>query len=661
MRRLLLLAAVTLIRCAAQQTVAPSQEPVGSARGENLGGYNVQNSFETGYRFLSVGGDYGKYRSDVNFGNGLRLLGASLRINSREGHGFLFDEIVLSAQGLGNDPYQSSSLRVQKNRLYRYDLLWRENDYVNPALTIANGLHVMDTKHRLQDHDLTLFPQSAIKFFGGYTRNVQDGPALSTVQEFDSLGDEFPLFAQVHRMRNEYRFGNEINLAGVRFTWTRGWDNFSETTPYALTSPSQGANPSDRVILNQFQRTEPYRGSTPYWRANLHAERKVWAADGRFSYAGGRRDFVFDEAAIGTDRFNPARNRQILIAGNGTRPASAADLTISVFPVERVTITNQTSFNNIRMNGNSFYQQFDNSTFSFNQLNFQFLGIRTFTNSTDALLQVSQRLSFQSGYHFADRLIRSVETAQSGGGLQSLNAEQTNRLHSGVFGIRLRPSKPLSVNLDAEIGRADRPFFPISERNYHALGARLRYKLRTLTLSASARSNYNLNSVSLSSFSSKGRNYSADASWAPRDWLGIDASYAKIHLDTASGIAYFALGQLYSGDRSIYISNIHSGTLMARFGLGKRADFFAGYSRVQDTGDGRSTPLGTIGGASFPVFLAAQTFPLSFESPLARFSLKLHAKIRWNLGYQFYRYHEEFLAQQNYRAHTGYTSLLWSF
>src|ERR1035441_8128196 len=71
----------------AQQVVAPGPEALGSARGENQGNYNITNSFETGYRFSLVGGDLGEYRSDVNYRNGLRLLGSSLSIDSKDGHG----------------------------------------------------------------------------------------------------------------------------------------------------------------------------------------------------------------------------------------------------------------------------------------------------------------------------------------------------------------------------------------------------------------------------------------------------------------------------------------------------------------------------------------------------------------------------------------------
>ncbi len=51
---------------------------------------------------------------------------------------------------------------------------------------------------------------------------------------------------------------------------------------------------------------------------------------------------------------------------------------------------------------------------------------------------------------------------------------------------------------------------------------------------------------------------------------------------------------------------------------------------------------------------------------MARFSVKINNRIRWNVGYQYYGYHEDFFTGQTtpdqaYRAHTGYTSVLWSF
>jgi hypothetical protein len=653
---------ILLGRLAAQQTVAPSDETVGPVRGQGLGGYNVTNSFETGYRFLQADGNIGKYQSDVNYGNGIRLLSSSLTLHSEDGHGTLFDDLTIATQGLGNDPYQFATLRIGKNGLYKYDLTWRLNDYVNPGLTFADGEHAFNTQRRIQDHDLTLFPQSAVRFFLGYTRNAQDGPAMTTVNIDSHTGDEFPLFANVHRVQNDYRLGGEVRFFGVRLNVLRGWEDFKEDTPTALPGQSLGNNVTDLTTLSSLRRTEPYHGTTPFWRLGLFSEKKDRVSvAGRLTYAMGRRDYVFDQTAIGTDPSGAAQNRQTFVSSSGSRPVFTSDLTVSVFPTTRLTISNQTAVNNVRIDGGSTLIDFNNAVGLGTRLDFQFLGIRTIVNTTDATYRVNKKLGFHAGYEYSAREIRSNEQAVIGGAPIGVAATQDNHLHSGSAGVRLTPYKRLTFSLDGEVGRADRPIFPISERNYHTLNARVRFKTKTLSLSAAARSNYNTNSVSLSSSSSHGRNYSFDGSWMPTGWFAVDAGYSKLHLDTASGIFYFLpSGFAATGNQSIYISNIHSGNLGARLGIRRIADLYLGYNQNEDTGDGRSNPF--IGpGALLPAFVAAQTFPVNFRTPMARLSVRLHEKLRWNFGYQYYSYREDFSNRQNYFAHTGYTSLKWSF
>lgn len=658
--RVLLLILVGAARQFAQPTVAPSTEPVGNGRGQNVAEYNIVNSFETGYRFAEIGGDTGKYRSDVNYSSGVRLLSSFLSVNSRDGHGRYFDEIVLTTQGLGNDPYESASFRIQKNRLYRYDLLWRQDEYYNPALTISFGEHQLNTLRRLQDHDLTLFPQSNLKFFLGYSRNTQTGPGLSTIQLFDSRGDEFPLFSNIRRERNEFRVGNEIAAFGFRLNWMHGWDDFKEDTPTSLSTPSAGNNPNDRTTLTALNRAAPYHGTSPYWRVALFRESsKLYAANGRFTYTAGRRAFVLDEMDRGTSRVGTL-TRQVLTYGNANRPVATGNLTLSIFPTDKLTIANHTAVYNVRIDGNSFYRTIDSGSDATTLLNFQYLGIRTIANQTTLNYRFSPAIAFFGGYTYSNRRIQSIERTQVSGLSDALTGDQTNQLNTGTLGIRFRPLKPLIVVLDGEIGRADRPVFPSSERNYQILGARIQYKLKNLSFSAAARSNYNTNSVSLSTYSSHARNYSADISWQAREWVSFDASYSKLHLNTLGGIAYFANSDLVN-ETSLYFSNLHYGNLGARFSILRRVDLFAGFSHVQDTGDGRSTATGMGLASSLPAFQAAQTFPLTFQSPQLRLSVKLQERIRWNFGYQYYGYREQFSNLQNYRANTGYTSLLWSF
>jgi len=87
---------------------------------------------------------------------------------------------------------------------------------------------------------------------------------------------------------------------------------------------------------------------------------------------------------------------------------------------------------------------------------------------------------------------------------------------------------------------------------------------------------------------------------------------------------------------------------------------FVSYSHTQDTGDGRSLIANPFTDSS-NAFYAAQTYPLRFLSPMARLSVRINQKLRWNVGYQYYGYNADFYNNLDYHAHTGYTSLLWSF
>ena len=78
-------------------------------------------------------------------------------------------------------------------------------------------------------------------------------------------------------------------------------------------------------------------------------------------------------------------------------------------------------------------------------------------------------------------------------------------------------------------------------------------------------------------------------------------------------------------------------------------------------GDGRATPAGSLIVSTLPAFQVAQTFPVRFLSPQARLSIRISRQMRWNAGYQYYGYDEQFTALQNFRAHTGYSSISWSF
>ncbi len=644
-----------------QPTVAPSIDPPGPRKGREVAEYNVTGTVETGLRQTSVGGNESRFRSDVNFGNGVRLLGGSFTAHSKDGHGKYFDEVVLNTQGFG-DPYRFANFRIQKNKWYRYDGFWRANEYLNPGL--PGGLlagHFLNTARNWQDHDFTLLPQARVKVFGGFSRNTQTGPGLQSIQLFDSRGDEFPLFANIDRRQTDYRLGGEASAAGFKLIVTRGWQQFEERTGSSLPGFNPGANPADRTTITSFRRTEPYTGSTPFWRGNLLSDRKSnYSINARFSYAGGRRAFTFDELSAGTDRLGTNRNRQVLVAGGGRRPLSSGGLTASLFPSARVTITNHTAFHQIGMDGDSTYREINNASQFGEVFRFQHLGIRTILNSSEATWRAARWLGLFGAYRFSSRRIRSTQGDRVENDTFGESFAQSNRQHSAGGGIRLQPMKPLSLVLDAEVARQDRPFTPIAPKNYHILGGRLQYKTRDWQVSALSRANYNVNSGNLFTHSARSRTQSLDGSWTPRRNLSVDAGFAHLHFDAVTGIAYFASARLVGNETSVYVSNIHTTNVGVRWSTRNRVDLTLGFTRVQDTGDGRSAAGASSRGSALPALRLAQTYPLTYQSPLGRVTVRLNDRLRWNLGYQFYHFNEEFGAA-GYRAHSLYSSLLFAF
>jgi hypothetical protein len=395
----------------------------------------------------------------------------------------------------------------------------------------------------------------------------------------------------------------------------------------------------------------------------LFRNARWFAVNGRFTYVSGQRDFITDETATGTNFLGQPASMITYVAGSGQRPAATGDFNVSVFPSTKWTLTNQTSISSTRMSGSAVVAQAINGTLTVPYVPFEYLGISLLSNATDADYRPVNWLGVRLGYQYSNRNVRSIQTANPVG--PQPDVEQDNTMHTGRLGIRARPYKYLTINFDGEISRADRPIYPISTGNMEAFRGRVEYKRGKLRVAAYVRTDYNLNSVSLSNFASHSRQYGFDGTWTISRTTFVDMGYAKLHLDTLGTLNYFTQiqppGNSLVADQSYYVSNLHNANVATHFVIKNRVDLSLGVSHVQDTGDGRATVFGTAPYGKLPAFQAAQTFPLRFTSPQGKVSVRINEKLRWNIGYQRYAYSQEFSTGQNFRAHTGYTSVLWSF
>ena len=208
-------------------TVAWAQADPSDVKGIDSGGYNIHQTVDFGYRANWVSGDQDTYDTFINLGQGLRLFDYSLDMRSLNHDGLFFDNLSFSNFGYGGDPNDVTRLRIQKNKVYDFRMMFRRdknfwdwnlfanplnpisvNAAASPTTPAANSLHAEDLVRRMQDYDLTLFPQSKIRFRLGYSRNRDEGPGFFTTDG----GTISPFNTDYSYTTNAYRAGIDFRI-----------------------------------------------------------------------------------------------------------------------------------------------------------------------------------------------------------------------------------------------------------------------------------------------------------------------------------------------------------------------------------------------------------------------------------------------------------------
>jgi hypothetical protein len=655
----------------AQPVVTPT--PGGPNEIATASNYTVSNSFEAGYRFADVTGNRDVYRSAVNFGNGMRLFEGQLRVNSVDGKGSFVDEFSFHTLGQGQDPYQATTLRAGKNAVYRYDMRFRIVNYFNRLPSLWQGEHGLNSERIFQNHDLTLFPGKRIEIVLGYDRNNHNGPGFSSEgisSNFGALGrDRFlRLTTNLRQLNNQYRAGVNFRVAGLAVSFLQGFDNYKEDTLYgdASTLPAAATNVQP---VQSLERAEPIHGNTPFTNVVVRTENEHRVGfHGRFTYASGSRNAALAETLLATDPANTISTmRQTFVVGEAGRKQGSGDFTVTVLPSPKWTVTNTTSVNNTRINGQSAFVEATVFTNEF--VAFEHLAVRFVSNVTEANFRPVRKLGLYGAYRYSARRTRTDSALDFPDfDFQEGLLESSNHVHSGVAGFRWLPVQGLRVSFDAEVGRADQPLTPRSDREFHAETARLQWRSSNTVVSASFQNSVNRNPVSLIDHRAESRQFGLHGSWAgPSGRFTLDGGYTLLNLDTMSGILNFLNpSDPQASSFSFYTSHLHIVNFGSRIQPHHRLTFYLGYNLAKDNADGRSQLAPTGVTPNYPNFDTDGTsffnsYPLSYQSPQARLSVQIRENLSWNLGWQFYNYSEEFTAQQNYHAHVGYSSFRWSF
>jgi hypothetical protein len=239
---LLLVVVVVLLLSPASRAQDSSEEP----KGTNSGNYNVRQAAEFGYRQGWINGNQETYGTFVNLGSGPRLLNYNLDMRSLNHQGLLFDNLRFSNFGYGGDPDNVSRLRVQKNKSYDFSVVFRRHKnfwnynmlanplnpvpipptgapssfaVTNPSFAATSSPHALYRVRRMQDYNLTLLPQSRLRFRLGYSRYVDQGPSFTSYHGTTDfrLAQNFQMTTNVYRIGVDFQFLPKTTISYDQF------------------------------------------------------------------------------------------------------------------------------------------------------------------------------------------------------------------------------------------------------------------------------------------------------------------------------------------------------------------------------------------------------------------------------------------------------------
>lgn len=711
---LTLMLIVAIVSVAAQQPAAsPSPKKVETSEtpvesGENAGDYTVISSVEFGYRGLSVDGDHNKYQSDLNYRTGPRLFDSSFLLKSRDGKGALFETLIANSTGWGADPHGNLRVSVEQPEWYRFDATYRRfkyfrflNNFANPNWVfnpaafsvpprLTTGEHGFDTRINLGDFDLTLLPKHRrIRFNIGYSPERYSGP---TFTNYHAGGNEFIMLSQVRSRANDFRVGADGSLGAVNFSFLQGFRRFRDDSVIDLgVTPGINLNPA-AASLTTFHRDEPARGSVNYTRLSLQSLiAKKLDVTGRLIYSKAEQNFSLLESFTGRN-WNPRITGfppsppgatpnilnlgQYNLTGNSERPNWLGDLGLTLFATNNFRLSNTFRVEKFEINGAALFADFfsvtrgtrtDTVSFSNRNVNTN-TEYRKIQNTIEGDYQFNRDYSIHLGYRYGRR---RVTEAISGFNLGS-NAPaalvpeshtEENNTHAILGGFKARPYSNWTIYFDAEHGTADNVFSRIGNYDYTNVRAKSKYKPSSrlaFNLAVIVKNNSNPSEaagVSIEDFgvTVKSRIFTSSVDWTATSRFSVSTGYNYHWINSNSIIDYFFNGVQHPLGNSLYFvrNNFFYVESVAR--IAPRATLFTAYRINKDTGQGSrlADPTGRPG-------TLIASYPMSFQSPEARLAIKLHHRLDWNIGYQYYNYNESPIVgprPQNYHAHLPYTSL----
>lgn len=623
-----------------QQQPAPQQE---SASPPPFGEPNFSGDIEFGYRFIpNISGSFNTYRSVINLGEGPKLFGADATIVDPKGK--LFDRFELHLTTIGDDPYETAQVKVEKRNVYRLSVDWRNIAYFNYLPSYANPLigvgsmqdeNAFDTRIGSTDARLEFMPGGRFVPYIAYDRNSQYGRGVTS---YAVSQNSYPVATLYSDATNTFRGGMDFNFAKFHANIEEGGTTFKDDQGASDNLPNTGTLTTtflgQRLNLSGLNELYRVRGDSKYTKASFAADPVSWATiSGQFIYAEPTTNINYTQDSTGNFYYAALAQfystGQDVLTGSATMPHPSGSLNIEVRPWKRIRILEYWMTDRLHNAASDLLAEtllFPTTTLTPNSFATARLSENYNQQEVDLFADLTSKLTVRVG----DRYVWGDATLDAPDIVRTPFEHGSLSQNVGIGGIIYRFNARTRANADYEISESSDNYFRTALRNYqrfrvrgsHDLNKSLRVAMDYYLLT-----NSNPDPTINLTFSSTAA--TASVEWLPRGgkWFTVLADYTRSSVQSS---VYYIIPQTRSTATSLYHENDHNGSTMVNV---KWVSF----------------------GGTF--FRSSGSRPTEFYQPMARLSIPVYKHVFWNAEWRYYGFAEKFYQYEGFRSNQVMISL----
>jgi len=624
------------------QAAAPAAEsPVPSE--ENW----LTGSIDLGYRWVGTGGSFNTYRSVVDLGSVLKLLGTEFTLTDPKHR--LFDRIDVRAYNWGDDPYETFHLDAKKAKYYNFSADYRNIAYYNNLPSFADPLigtgvtlneQSLDTRQHIGSFELELFPGARIVPYLAYDHDSSSGTGVAT---FVSGGNEYPVVSQPRYSGENYRGGVRIEMSRIHATLEQGGTTFKDDETLAMgagqTNYGNSSTPLFGQTLDLTGLSQAYgvRGDSIYSKGLVNANPFSWLdVYGQFLFSQPQSNVNYQQLDTGNQVLLANvlfyTGEQSIISSMSKMPHTSGSLGAEIRPFRKLRVIPSWLTDRMHSNGSSAISQ--SLTTAGGLIPIDSLlssALATNYNQTEInfMYDVESNITLRAGYRYVWGNDTNVILP-----IAELTGLEQGKLRRNVAlaGATWRPITKLSITGDLEVGVSTGDYYRTSLYDYHKGRARARYQASpSLSVSANVNvlSNENPTVGINSNFTTKQESLSVLYAPSGGKLWSFEGSYT--HSSLRSDINFLD-PEFLIPELSLYTDDSHSVTGL--FGANLPA------------GRGLKARL-SFGGS---LFISSGSNPTKFYQPVGKLSVPFHKNVSWVTEWRYYGFDQSFYLYQGFRS-----------